>query len=153
MPFSFLRTLDDRLVTVATHSGVPISVGRIRVISTAPTNPSAEITFRTELVSCTITLLPEMLAPLAASFNGESYRYTLPEGDRLWTQEVATRKPAPANEALASSDTASPLVETFPLPADARLVRLVTQPAKLKPVDSVAAKPNPASKPLPLARR
>ena len=109
-----IEAMHGKPVLVLTHGGRPISLGRIRVsrpISSAAV-PRIEIVFETETLACAIGVPYDRAAQLHRTFDGEQFVHRLPEGDRVWLED-----PPPA----AKSNSAAPVIETFPLPTNSKL--------------------------------
>ena len=109
----------QRLVMVLTHDGIRISTGRINVSRAhGAAEPRVDLVFETDTMACAIGVPVENLPRLRDSFDGHAYAHRLPPGENFWVSRVA---PAGTPSPQASPAAAAELVETFPLPPNARL--------------------------------
>jgi hypothetical protein len=101
--------MDRRPVIVLVPSRRPVSVGLLRLSAVSPSDmtPRLDLQFETDTMRCTMRVPAERMEELAASWNGEMYRYILPSGENIWLR--------PEEQAEPTAPTA-PLIETFPLP-------------------------------------
>lgn len=151
MPHAQLRALHDQTVTVLTSTGVPVAVGRLQFIE-ARSGPWLELNFKTQVVRCSITLLPEEVERLHESHDGEGYRHILPDGDKLWRAELPVVRVEEAAKPTGAREE-NGLVETFPLPPSAKLGALIPDQLSKEGMPPAATNPTPAPKtPKPEAR-
>lgn len=151
MPHSQLRALHDQMVTVLTSTGVPVAVGRLQLIE-ARSGPWVELNFKTQVVRCSITLLPEEVERLRESYDGEGYRHILPDGDKLWRAELPAVRIEEAAKPTAALEE-NELVETFPLPPSAKLGALIPEQLSKEGMPPTTINPPPApNAPKPEAR-
>lgn len=117
--------MHDTVVAVVTSTGVPVSIGRVRIHrGTSTTKPRVEIVFHTENVSCAVTIDVVSLELLSRGADGIPYRYRLPSGDKIWAADFGPRREvqtAAENQAAATANENQAKVETFPLPPASRL--------------------------------
>lgn len=153
MSLSRLRPLEDRVVTVTTHRGTPVAVGRMHIVTTGEVS-NVELTFKTDRTRCTIVLLPQEVDAVLHSHDGELFRYVLPEGDKLWLLALPRAAKAADDEPEESSLTAASaaLVETFPLPPAAKLGAAVPE-SPGKQAATASRDKAPESKLLPSQKR
>ena len=143
-----IRAAHEKMVTVVTYAGLPIAVGRLQVVE-AGSSLSVELSFKTEVVRCTLVLLPDEVAALLKTEQAEVYRHVLPEGDKLWR---AVLPDEPVSKEAPPREEEPAIVETYPLPPASRLgATLPDQPSKQArpPTTSKPAPPLPGSKPMP----
>jgi hypothetical protein len=109
-----IEKMDGQPVLVLTHSGMPVSLGRLRI--SQPLKPRIELLFETETMACALGIPLERAAILHASFDGSQYRHRLPEGDAVWLPHphIPVKQEPPTGRA--------DLVETYPLPPSTRLI-------------------------------
>lgn len=102
--------LDAKPVVITTSSGVAVSIGKIKVtrFTLGTTGARIDLHFETEHMSCVLGVPSEKVPRLIQSWNGESYRYQLPAGDRVWLPESA--QPQKPDENVAAT------IESFPIP-------------------------------------
>ena len=81
--------------------------------------PRVDLNFETETMACSIGVPLENLPRLRDSFDGNCYSHRLPPGEKVWLSDREQAR-APVAEADGPLDAAN-LVETFPLPPNARL--------------------------------
>jgi hypothetical protein len=126
---SEIDAFHQRLVMVLTHDGVRISTGRINVSRTnGAAEPRVDLVFETETMACAIGVPVENLPRLRDSFDGSTYSHRLPAGENFWVSRLPV---APVPMPQLSPAAAAELVETFPLPPNARLHGFgATQPGK-----------------------
>ena len=140
VPLSQLKVLENTMVTVVTYDGTPVAVGRLRVAAESETT-TVLLTFKTDLIQCAVVLLPEEVDALCAMTDREVTRYVLPEGKKFWLRERPVTKTKGDEESKSAQDNA--LVETFPLPADAKLGASIA-PAPTKNTDQAPSRRQPS---------
>ena len=87
-----LAELHDRTVLVVTDAGLPVSFGRLVVTCSGSAAVRIDIEFETERLKCVLRISPDKWPSLAANWDGESTRYTVPHGDGFWLDERAKHK-------------------------------------------------------------
>ena len=81
-----ITDLHRQPVVMVTDAGVPISVGRIRVIGADESAAAlrVELVFKTERLECVLRVRHERWPVLLENWDGETTRYVLPHGDGFW---------------------------------------------------------------------
>jgi hypothetical protein len=104
-----IREMNKRGVIVVTHSGLAVGMGRLEVsAATDGGGLRVDLQFETPSMRCILGVPAPKLETLARSWDGASYRYSLPPGDKIWLP--------PEDAAVSPSTPPQPIIETFPLP-------------------------------------
>lgn len=101
--------MDRRGVIVTTHSGAAVGLGTLRVsVAVDGGAPRVDLHFETPSMRCILGIPPSRLDQLQRTWDGNSYRYSLPAGDKVWLPQHETD--------VRPSRPPEPVIETFPLP-------------------------------------
>jgi hypothetical protein len=121
-----LLALDEQPVTVITHLGRVISIGRLSLAKNMENggHPRVELTFETEQLRCTMGVPAARLEELVASLEGGHYRYRLPAGEQLWFSPGDPPSPLQPGSAAIVETFALPVVQ--PLPVAVRPLRKIS---------------------------
>lgn len=84
---------DNKPCFVATSSGVPISIGRLKVtrFTLGSVGARVDLHFETEHMSCIMGVAAEKLPVLRTTWDGEAFKFNLPSGDKVWLPHLGER--------------------------------------------------------------
>lgn len=130
------------MITVMTHDGIPVAIGRVALSMEAST-PRVELTFKTHLVRCTVRLLPDEIEALLRSEEAETFRHRLPADNKLWLGDYPAADEAKDTKGPKSSIADDPKVEAYPLPPESKLGASLPVPTVNQPPAATSAKGTP----------
>lgn len=94
-----LAHLHEKKCVVATHQGTAVGTGTL-MVANFPLVPGAvrlDLYVETEKTACVIGIARSRIPELTASWDGATYRYTLPPGSTEWLIDGARPSP-PASD-------------------------------------------------------
>jgi hypothetical protein len=106
-----VATLHNQLVVVVTDVGLPVSVGRLKLVRgnpDAPTVDRIEVEFETQRLRCTLRIPPDKWPALIEHWDGATTRYVLPHCDGFWLDEREKSKRSVLTEFLRGNPSEPP---------------------------------------------